>query len=79
MIFLKGLVHGFGQKLAIIYFRRNRPGKCVSRYSRKKKNAFLDNNNKKLKKSQNWDFSKWVSPSFRSKSVYFFVVSFEAK
>ena len=44
-----------------------------------RKNAFLDNNNKKLKKSQNWDFSKWVSPSFRSKSVYFFVVSFEAK
>ena len=37
MIFLKGLVHGFGQKLAIIHFRRNRPGKCVSRYSRKKK------------------------------------------
>ena len=39
-IFLKGLVHGFGQKLAIFqffYFRQNMPGKCVSRYSRKKK------------------------------------------
>ena len=43
------------------------------------KSTFVDNNNKKLKKSQNWDFSKWVSPSFRSKNVYFFVVSFEAK
>ena len=43
-----------------------------------RKSAFVDDN-KNLKKSQNWDFSKWVSPSFRSKSVYFFVVSFEAK
>ena len=43
-----------------------------------RKRAFVDDN-KNLKKSQNWDFSKWVSPSFRSKSVYFFVVSFEAK
>ena len=39
-IFLKGLVLGFGQKLAIFpffYFRQNTSGKCVSRYSRKKK------------------------------------------
>ena len=41
MIFLKGLVHGFDQKLAIIHFRRNRPGKCVSRFSRKKKMPWL--------------------------------------
>ena len=78
MIFLKGLVHGFDQKLAIIHFRRNRPGKCVSRFSRKK-NALVDDNNKKLRKSKNWDFSKGVSPSFWSKSVYFFAVSFEPK
>ena len=44
-----------------------------------RKNAFVDDNNKKLRKSKNWDFSKGVSPSFWSKSVYFFVVSFEAK
>ena len=43
-----------------------------------RKSAFVDDN-KNLKKSQNWDFSKGVSPSFWSKSVYFFVVSFEAK
>ena len=36
----QGLVHGFGLKLAIFlfsYFRQNRSGKCVSRYSTKKK------------------------------------------
>ena len=34
--FLKGLVHDFCQKMAIFssfYFRQNRPGKCVLRYS----------------------------------------------
>ena len=31
------------------------------------RNAFLDYKNKKLKKSKNWDFSKGVSPWFRSK------------
>ena len=39
-IFLKGVVHGFGLKLAIFacfYFRQYRPEKCVSRYSRRKK------------------------------------------
>ena len=43
-----------------------------------RKSAFVDDN-KNLKKSQNWDFSKGVRPSFWSKSAYFFVVSFEAK
>ena len=39
-IFPKGLVHGFGRKLVIFacfYFRQYRPGKCVSRYSRRNK------------------------------------------
>ena len=34
------LVHGFGPKLVIFacfYFRHFRPGKCVSRYCRRKK------------------------------------------
>ena len=38
--FQKGLVHGFGQKLAIFpsfYHRQNRAGKCVPRYFKKKK------------------------------------------
>ena len=42
-IFPKGLIYGFGQKLAIfpsIYFRQYQPAKCLSRQSRRK-NAFL--------------------------------------
>ena len=42
-IFPKGLVHGFGQKSAIFpsfYFRQNRPGKLVSRYSKTEKTLF---------------------------------------
>ena len=38
-IFLKGLTHSFGPKMAIfpnVFFRQYRPGKCVLRYSRKK-------------------------------------------
>ena len=70
-MFPKGLVHGFGQKLAIFqsfYFRQNRPGKCVtSQIFKKEKDAFTDYKNKKLKKSRNWGFSKRVSPWFWSK------------
>ena len=39
-IFPKGLTHGFGPKTAVFptfFFRQNRPGKCVLRYSRTKK------------------------------------------
>ena len=39
-IFPKGLVHGFGRKLAIFarfYFRQYSPGKCVLRYSKRKR------------------------------------------
>ena len=39
-IFLKGLTHGFAQKLAIFptfFFRQYRPGNCVLWYSRTKK------------------------------------------
>ena len=42
-IFAKGLTHGFCPKLAIFpsfVFRQYRPGKCVLRYSRKKKRFF---------------------------------------
>ena len=42
-IFPKGLVEGFGPKLAFFscfYFRQYRPGKCVLRYSRTKKMPF---------------------------------------
>ena len=39
-IFPKGLIHGFGPKMAIFptfFFRQYRPGKCLLRYSRTKK------------------------------------------
>ena len=39
-IFPKGLTHGFGPKMAIFpnfFFRQDRPGKCLLRYSRTKK------------------------------------------
>ena len=39
-IFLKGLTHGSGQKMAIfacLFFLQYRPGKCVLQYSRTKK------------------------------------------
>ena len=59
-IFSKGLVYGFGQKFEIFpcfYFWQNQTGKCVWRYSRKEKKAFLDSKIRKLKKSKNRDFS----------------------
>ena len=71
----KGLVHGFGQKLAIFldfYFKEYRPEKCVSNQKKvfydilDDRNVFLDYKNKKLKKSKNWGFSKGVSPWFWS-------------
>ena len=51
MIFPKGLVHGFGQKLVIFldfYFRKNRTEKCVLNQRKvfydilDDRNAFLD-------------------------------------
>ena len=75
-IFPKGLVYGFGQKLVIFpdfYFRENRPEKCV--LNQKKVfydilddgNALIDYKNKRLRKSENWDFTKGVSSWFWSK------------
>ena len=43
-IFLKGLTHGFGPKMAIfptLFFRQCRPVKCFLRYSRRKKRLFM--------------------------------------
>ena len=43
------------------------------------KNAFLDYKKEKLKKSKNWDFSKGVSPYFKSKIEAFSIFLFKAK
>ena len=45
----------------------------------KTKNAFLDDNNKKLKNSKNCFFSKGLSPWFLSKSATFPMFFFQAK
>ena len=70
-IFLKGFTHGFGPKMAIFLtflFRQNWPGKCVLRYFRTKKKAFLGYKKKTLKKSKNCYFSKGVNPLFLDKN-----------
>ena len=60
----------------LLCFKQNRPGKCILRYSRTNRNAFLGYKNKKNKKSKNWHFSKGVNPWFWSKTGHFFNFSF---
>ena len=43
------------------------------------KNAIRDYKDNKLKKSKNWDFSKGVSPYFKSKIEAFSIFLFKAK
>ena len=50
------------------FFSQYRPEKCLLRYSRAKKNAFLGYKNKKIKTSKNWHFLKRVNPWFWSKN-----------
>ena len=80
-IFSKGLVHGFGQKMAIfptflcqaIYAR-----KMTFTIFYKKKNTFLGYKIKNYKKSKNWLFSKGVNPWFWSKNAHFSNFLFQA-
>ena len=53
------------------FFRQYRPGNCLLRYSRPKKNC-LGYKKKKLKKSKNSHFSKGVDPWFWSRNDHFF-------
>ena len=62
-----------GQKrsfFSTFFLRQYRQGKCLLRYSRTK-NSFLGYKNKKLKKSNNWHFYKWVNACFWSKNCHF--------
>ena len=74
-IFPKGLVHGFGQKLAI-FFKGNIGQENVFYDILERKNPFLGYKNKNFKKWKNCHFSKGVSPWFWSKvglfSIFFF-------
>ena len=58
--------HFFIFFLIVIYARKI----CFTIFLQRK-NAFLRYKNKKFKKSKNWDFSKGVSPWFRSKNGNF--------
>ena len=73
-IFPKGLVHGFGQKLAIFpsfIFKGNIGQENVFYDILERKNKFLSYKNKKFKKSKNCHFFKGVSPWFWSKIGHF--------
>ena len=69
-IFPKGLVHGFGQKLAI-FFKGNIGQENVFYDILERKNPFLGYKNKKFEKRENSHFSKEVSLRFWSKIGHF--------
>ena len=77
--FSKGVLHGFGQKLAIFpsfFFLGNIGQENVFYDILQRKNVFLTYKNHKFKKSKNCNFFKGVSPWFWSKighfSIFFF-------
>ena len=73
IFFQKGLVHGFGPKLAIFlpFFIGNRGQKNVF-YILERKNAFLGDKNQKFKKSESWHFPKGVSSWFLNQNCPLF-------
>ena len=78
-IFVKGLTHGFGTKMAIFaasFFFGKIGQENVFFDILQLKNAFLGYKNKKLKKSKNCDYSKGVNPWFLYKKWPFFQLPF---
>ena len=74
-ILRKGLTHGFGPKMSIFspfFFLVNIGQENVFYDILERKNAFLGYENKKFKKSKNWNFSKGGNPWFWSKNFHFF-------
>ena len=71
-IFLNGLTHGLGPKMAIFQplFYAYRPGKCLYDIL-ERENAFLGYNNKKFNQSKNCHFSNRDNPWFWSKNGHF--------
>ena len=59
-----------------LFFWGNIGNESVSYDILERKNAFLSNKNKKLKKWKNWHFLKGVNPWFWSKNVHFFKLFF---
>ena len=68
-IFLKGLTHGFGPKMAIfqLFFLGNREKENDIYDILERKNAFLAYKNKKFKKLENWHFPKGDTHGFGPK------------
>ena len=78
-IFVKGLTHGFGTKMAIFaasFFFGKLGQENVFFDILQLKNAFLGYKNKKLKKSKNCDYSNGVNPWFLYKKWPFFQLPF---
>ena len=75
-IFPKGLVHGFGQKLAI-FFKGNIGQENVFYDILERKNAFLGYKNKKFEKRENSHFSKEVQSTVLVKNLPFFHLFFK--
>ena len=78
-IFLKGLTHGLGPKMAIFpafFFRQYRPGKCLLRYCRTKKKPFQAIKTRSSKRRKIDIFLKGLThgfgPKFASFSTFFF-------
>ena len=73
-IFLKGLAHGFGPKMATFptfVFRQYRPGKCLLRYSRRKKVAFQAIKTRSSKRRKVDIFLKGLTYGFGPKWPFF--------
>ena len=78
-IFVKGLTHGFGTKMAIFaasFFFGKIGQENVFFDILHRKNAFLGYKNKKIEKSKNCHFSEGVNPWFWSKNGHFFNFSY---
>ena len=78
-VFRKGLVHGFRLKVSIFpsfCFRQKRPGKCVSRYSRKKKRFSKTIETRSLKGQKFVFFPKGLAHDFGQKLAIFPFFSF---
>ena len=73
-IFPKGLTNGFGPKMAIFstfFILGNISQENVFYDILEQKNAFVGYENKKLKNSKYWHFSRGVNPWFWSKNGHF--------
>ena len=72
-IFLKGLTHGFGPRMAICptIFLGKIGQENVFYEIVERKNAFLGQKNMKFKKSKNWLFSRRFNPKLWSKNGHF--------